>query len=179
MSKDKDKDKKDEYNQVKNIPTYLATSSSVFIYQFFIILTITLRKPIFPLFLICLTISFIINETLKRNILQNRPSNCGAIIDGECAGCGLYPDKTMVSANSMGMPSGHSQITAFTATFWSLYFMDINKSFPIPILWSLSFLVWYQRYHSRCHSLSQISTGVFIGIILGFISYKIVKNGQK
>lgn len=120
--------------------------------------------------------------------LGQRPSGCGAV--GECTGCGIYPSLGSISS-SWGMPSGHAQITALAATYWTLriWFSHTNqpdstekrKQQPwvwvqIALLWFLVSLVCLQRVLSKCHSAIQVGAGFVIGCSFGALSYWISES---
>ena len=116
-----------------------------------------------------------------------RPQGCG-IRDsqkGTCTGCGIYPEFGKTSS-TWGMPSGHAQITAFAATFWTLYILAKQKDDPkssiisrIIVIWLIALAVWIQRIYSRCHSIPQILVGASFGAGFGVLSYYICNKINK
>ena len=73
-----------------------------------------------------------------------------------------------------GFPSGHAQLMALTATFWSLAVMNCtkcNKYMIIP-LWLGMFLVAHSRLQNNCHTKNQVQVGLIVGYIAGFLLFK-------
>ena len=161
-------------SSISKFPSYFAITSPATIYQTIIILTIVTRNPAFLLFLGCGIIGEFLNHSLKSLVQEKRPDGCGAKIDGQCTGCGLYPEKGMFS-ETWGFPSGHAQFTSFAAMFWSIYLYKSKKGtgpiISISLLWLLAMLVWYQRVRSGCHSVQQVMAGAAMGIAFGFGFY--------
>ena len=114
-----------------------------------------------------------------------RPSGCGTRNGKVCTGCGIYSNP-LKSSKTWGMPSGHTQITALAATFWTPYLIGKNKDkkikrleFRIILLWVVAIMVWIQRIYSRCHSLFQVGSGAVIGIGFGILSYYLCRKINK
>lgn len=95
---------------------------------------------------------------------------------------------TQRSIPTWGMPSGHTQVAAFAATFWTIYIAlrvknekDPDKkkerwvqtSIGIPIIWGLVIIVCVQRVVVKCNTILQVSAGAIFGALLGLISYAI------
>jgi len=92
--------------------------------------------------------------------------NCGLFINGQ-------------ASKSYGMPSGHSQIAWFFSTYTILNLSENNKYRKLisTLLIGLGILISYSRvYWSKCHTLQQVIVGGFLGKILGYITYKKLKN---
>lgn len=72
---------------------------------------------------------------------------------------------------NFGMPSGHAQSVISETTFIALYFRN-----PYILLASgiQTAITLYQRYTTQRHSIKQLATGSIIGVIVGFVFYKIV-----
>lgn len=100
-------------------------------------------------------------------------------------GCGYFPklNSTTDSKNlkvQYGFPSGHAQFSGLSAVFWTLYLLRDTKKIPkrkkvvlISVIWLLAFSISFNRVCIGCHNLFQITTGFVIGIVYGFILYKI------
>ena len=112
---------------------------------------------------------------------------------GSIGDCGVFPkhhfldDLNKLKTQSFGMPSGHSQLVALTATFWTLYQVGLLKKetdnskknkliFSIVIIWLLALLVMYHRKYTRCHNIEQICIGGILGILFGFLAYLVAGN---
>ena len=93
-------------------------------------------------------------------------------------------------AKMFGMPSGHSQSAWFMFTFLVLYLIDKYKSsksgyqlklikkwimYTIIFLLMITIFISYSRVKVNCHTKEQVILGGILGIIFGFIFYKISK----
>lgn len=86
-------------------------------------------------------------------------------------GCGCFANLEMNGSKSFGFPSGHAQIVAFTAMFYTLYFGFDPK---ILFFWIYGILVCIQRINIGCHNLFQVFGGSIIGIILAIVYHKVI-----
>jgi membrane-associated phospholipid phosphatase len=68
-----------------------------------------------------------------------------------------------------GMPSGHTQQTAFALTIAYLF---THKNLMLSI--GLFLLTVLQRYVFRNHTLSQLFAGGILGVVLGYISFYVM-----
>ena len=123
-------------------------------------------------------ISELINRILKYLIKNKRPSRKG-IENGRCTGCGVIPKYNNFS-DSFGMPSGHAQLAGYIGIFWSLFLFrkelnNVNRYFPpilsIFILCIFSLSISWSRINNNCHNKSQVFFGIFLGIVIGIITY--------
>ena len=110
----------------------------------------------------------------------------------ETLGCGIDVDQEYTSIYATdppskdwkrGLPSGHSQIWGFFATFVSLYTLGnyrggslltldfIITITTIIIVWILAFLVMRQRKAINCHKWVQICSGLIFGIYYAVLIY--------
>ena len=124
------------------------------------------QRLFFVFYLLFFTLNRIINQYLKKIFKGSRP---------------FHPKKYLESdkftKKASGMPSGHAQISFFSIVYGYL----VNRQF-IP--WSLlslliGFILIYERYVFRNHTVKQLVYGLLIGSILGYISYYIVKLIEK
>ena len=95
--------------------------------------------------------------------------NCGCFID---------EDNPKKIAKSFGMPSGHGLSAMLFCTFWSLYIIDnypnnFRRHLSIIILNFICFLVLISRLYLGCHTIQQVLVGSILGLIFGYISYKL------
>ena len=93
------------------------------------------------------------------------------------SGCGNFANCTAGGSTTFGFPSGHAQIVAFSAAFWSLYLQKYGKRkstsvVSICILWALVLLVCWSRIKIGCHNLIQVTAGTTIGAGLGVAYFK-------
>ena len=98
------------------------------------------------------------HKILKKFINNLRPSN-GIIF--------LASDRINKVTN--GMPSGHTQQTAFALTI--AYLFSKKNIYPSIVLLLLTAV---QRYVYRNHTLIQLLVGGIIGILLGYICFYIM-----
>lgn len=89
--------------------------------------------------------------------------------------------------NIYGMPSGHTQM-AFTACVFTCLYMyhhqyesNINNILKSPyailkFVTAIGIAVFcgYSRVENTCHTVGQVYAGAIIGIILGYIMYKLI-----
>lgn len=115
-----------------------------------------------------LFISKFINKLLKIIIKDPRPDGGKNIIDNE--------DRFYKGIEQYGMPSGHVQ-----SCFFSLTYLYLVKKSPLLLMIELfiTSLTFYQRWKYKRHTLLQLSIGSIIGLILGYISFTIVKSYLK
>jgi membrane-associated phospholipid phosphatase len=99
----------------------------------------------------------IISETIKHNFIKNistRPfgaKNCDLLcVDGDQTG-------------KPGMPSSHSAIVVFFASF---YYQYTDNLFIKNLLIVYAIFVMLSRYLKRCHTIIQIVTGAILGLII-------------
>ena len=113
-----------------------------------------------------LSISIMINLTLKNIIKEPRPSHPVKFLDTD-----------HFSKNSYGNPSGHTQLVFFSFMYAYLVIEKITKLFMFSII--ICIITIYQRYAFRNHTLKQLLYGAIVGLILAYLSYSIttyIKN---
>jgi len=130
--------------------------------SFFIICILIFNKFIFFIFyIICFIINMCINNYLTNKIKQKNPSNPIKFLESDTFFKKRY-----------GMPSFHTQNIFFSIGY---VFFILNN-----FIWRLVFLligisVIYERYVFRDHTMKQLLYGSLLGLLLGYISYCIVK----
>ncbi|NDB84546.1 MAG: phosphatase PAP2 family protein, partial [Alphaproteobacteria bacterium] len=72
-----------------------------------------------------------------------------------------------------GMPSGHAQNVSFIITY--MYLVK-KRSVWLIIETVIACITMYQRLSSNRHTISQLSVGFVVGIIVGTMSYYMVKH---
>jgi len=114
---------------------------------------------------------------------NDRPINAG-----KNGGCGIFLDTTSQAApQQKGMPSGHSTMMSFAATFVTLYAIGshrqqtTNETIAKPVAqslaaWALAVLVMVQRRMSACHTSWQIVIGAGLGTGYGFGIYSLLQT---
>lgn len=106
-----------------------------------------------------------LSEGLKYNVIRNlSPRPKGA------RNCNLFCNDGN-QAGRPGMPSSHSAEVAFFASFYGQY--TTNNYLRAGLLLYAS-LVMLSRYTKRCHSLSQITVGTLIGLMMSWVATTIL-----
>lgn len=88
--------------------------------------------------------------------------------------CNIYPS---ISGVDWGMPSGHAQIIALTATFWTMYLWknekqsNLRKWIATIFLLAIAIFVGYSRVYLGYHNWFQVAVGYIIGILEGWWFY--------
>lgn len=160
-------------NQITKIPFLLKIIENYGPVFVMILSIFTLFKKKFYLFFYVIGIMFntTLNYFLKFIINEPRPSD---LINKK--------DKTMNLAVKhgilypiikYGMPSGHAQNLGFSLGFMFLF---IQNSLLLWIFIITSIVTMYERFNSLKHSLIQLTIGFIIGIIVGFMFYKLSSN---
>jgi len=114
-------------------------------------------------FLICYLANAFINKFLKGIFKQSRPAN----------GKSLYAIEDYSGVEQYGMPSGHAQNVSFIITY--MYLVK-KRSVWLIIETVIACITMYQRLSSNRHTISQLSVGFVVGIIVGTMSYYMVKH---
>ena len=97
---------------------------------------------------------------LGRGSRPNGAKNCGLI-------------KTNIVSKSYGMPSGHSQFAFTTSSFIILKLYESYNFIGMLLAGIASIWISYSRVKLNCHTPMQSIMGSLIGILIGYISYKI------
>ena len=188
------------HNYIKDLLINLASASPMTIYQTCILGSLISLDPKYVIFSLLALIfgdgfNFIEKKFSKKLCGDVPICNRPLFLDGtgSVETCGVFQKYHLLNSldklktHSFGMPSGHSQLVALTATFWSLYQIghlkqETNKNkrnmliSSIVIICVLALLVMYQRYYTRCHNIEQIVIGASLGILFGFLAYIIASN---
>ena len=128
-------------------------------------------KPIFLFFYILgAFINLIINFALKVWIKDPRPKE-----DIKLFELGLKHGKRN-HFDKYGMPSGHSQSVGFSLTY--IFFTLKNTS--ISLFYAvISLITLMQRFQYKNHSIPQVIVGFLLGLVIGYIFYKLSKKISK
>ena len=131
-----------------------------------------------------------LNQIIKRIIGRMHIQGTSRPASTPKAGCGEFPGDSCIGRDTVGMPSGHCQFIAMFATYFTLFVwrcpsrlgFTLNESGKYCVtvgMWSLVGLVAGQRmnwgFTTACHSFDQVMMGSALGLILGYISYIVVK----
>ena len=176
---------------VGDIVKYTLTSAPYTMYQLVLIAYLFTGNAVYgTFFILAMIFGQGANQLEKRifkkiweNNIGSRPSGCGTKTEQNCTGCSFFPFPGKVS-ETWGMPSGHVQIMALGATFFTLYFIgkdpkDKHLKTKIAILWAITLAVTVQRVYSKCHSKLQVVAGAGFGIGFGILSYFIARKVKK
>jgi membrane-associated phospholipid phosphatase len=115
-------------------------------------------------YVLFLFINKFINKLIKSIIKEPRPNGGKNIMD--------FEDKFYKGIEQYGMPSGHVQSSFFSLTY--LYLVK-KSSLLLMIELFITSLTFYQRWKYKRHTILQLCIGTIIGILLGYISFEIVK----
>ena len=107
--------------------------------------------------------NIVVNSLLKWFLKEPRPVNDWKILE-----LGITHTKR-IGFDKYGMPSGHAQHCGFVLAFTTLVFQNplITSSYSI-----LSLICLYQRYLYQNHTIGQIIIGFIVGLIIGYLFYK-------
>lgn len=125
--------------------------------------TLFLLRNRFP-YLVAYIVGFFLNmkisEYLKIWIQEPRPDGC-------------KEDYKRHPIHKFGMPSTHAQ-TAFYSIFYT--FMILHNTNTLIAMCVLGGITLYQRHNMRCHSIKQLTVGVFTGAICAYIAFFCIKS---
>jgi len=172
--------------QITTVPRNIARSSPYTIYLSGLLVSIVTGKPLGAIFSLCAIIfgdglNFILKFIFKK-IGPNKTSWMRPSPPSD--GCGIFSTCNAQGSHTWGMPSGHSQIISFAASFWILYLWRKSRT---SLAWSiigtiiisiLAILIMYSRIAEGCHNLEQILVGSLFGTILGASCYFILERNK-
>lgn len=141
---------------------YIGPVISLIIFVIFItaeLISKNISIPIFILYVLCIFISFLLNDFLKKTIRQKRPQESKSIT--------MFEAK--IDKNSLGMPSGHAQTSSLLITLSYLTNLPI-----LLLLLILFFITIWQRYVYKKHTLNQLLFGTITGVLFGEIYWHIL-----
>ncbi len=115
----------------------------------------------YKLYLVVYIIMFILNKTIneyfKNYFKQARPSNPKKFLDSD-----------KFSKRKFGMPSGHSQLVFFSIMY---SYLVTNTLIPWVIgLLIIGFIVVYERYVFKNHTINQLITGALLGTLIAYVT---------
>lgn len=109
--------------------------------------------------------TLILVELIKRNIARFRPINNNEI---------KHLLRTVTKANNYSFVSGHS---AFSMAFSYYIFKVLKyKTKYIQLIFVFPILFAYSRLYLGVHFLTDILSGLFLGYLIAYFGYKIVKR---
>jgi membrane-associated phospholipid phosphatase len=109
----------------------------------------------------------ILNILLKYIIREPRPTKDKTIIEIGIA------NGERVGFDKYGMPSGHAQNCGFVLAYTTPI---LNSPIITGLFLILSFVSLFQRYLYNNHSVLQLTIGLIIGIIIGYVSYLVASK---
>ena len=118
------------------------------------------RFPYIMAYMIGFFLNLKISEYLKIWIQDPRPDGC-------------KEDFKRHPVHKYGMPSTHAQ-TAFFSIFYT--YMILQNNNILITMCIFGGITLYQRYETRCHSIGQLTVGVFTGAISAYISFFCIKH---
>ena len=122
------------------------------------------RKIFLIAYILYFTMNVILNGELKKMIREPRP--IGQIFLNE------YDVIPNTSPGKYGMPSGHAQSVGYSITF---LYLVIQSTALLIVSSFIGALTIYQRFKYRRHTISQLFTGLSIGILFAIISYRVTQ----
>lgn len=145
---------------------------------------LTTQDPVQLYFAIYLVIAgFLGNDFFKFITYSIAPNNPAfkrpQQIHASMKKCNVYPN---IFAISWGMPSGHAQISALGATFWSLYLLSQQKNptigqYIISIIFCfIAIVVSYSRIYQGYHNSLQVIIGFLIGVFQGWFLFYLLRR---
>jgi membrane-associated phospholipid phosphatase len=116
--------------------------------------------------------SLFLNIFLKGIIQQSRPSIDTKIFNLMMKNKERYIHKHGIPYDIFGMPSGHSQSVLMSTIFIYLSLHDIKIAFLYLLI---TLITLTQRVVDNHHTILQVIVGSMVGILLGFIAYKMAR----
>jgi membrane-associated phospholipid phosphatase len=106
-----------------------------------------------------------INKIVKSIIKEPRPKGGKNIMD--------FEENFYKGTEQYGMPSGHLQ-----SCFFSMTYVYLVKNSPSLLMMELfiTSLTFYQRWKYNRHTVLQLLFGSLIGLLVGYVSFTIVKK---
>ena len=133
------------------------------------ILTILLlfnKKMLLYVYIAGTIVNTILNFLLKILIKQPRPKEDKVFFEL------AKTNGKRMSADRFGMPSGHAQSVGFSCMF--MYFV-CNDMYTYMVYLIIGLITLMQRFYYNAHTILQIITGLFIGILMGYVSFCFAK----
>jgi membrane-associated phospholipid phosphatase len=124
-------------------------------------------------YILFFVIGEILNTFLKSIIQQPRPSIDKKTFDLMMKNKERYIKTNGLPYDIFGMPSGHSQSVLYSTVFIYLAFHNIKLTLGYLLV---SIITLAERVVDNHHTILQVIFGSIFGIIIGFLSYEIVKR---
>jgi membrane-associated phospholipid phosphatase len=120
----------------------------------------------FIFYIIFFILNRVINQYVKQIFKGERPKHPVKFLESD-----------QFTKKKFGMPSGHSQLTFFSIVYG---YLVINQFIPWTLLLLIiGFIVMYERYIFRNHTINQLIYGSLFGSAIGLLCYSIVNLIKK
>jgi membrane-associated phospholipid phosphatase len=130
------------------------------------------NKPvIYSFYIYGIIVDVILNNVLKHIIAQPRP-----IEDINIFHAKKTHASDRVGPQQYGMPSGHSQLCAFSTIY---VYLSTRNLFTTIIFCLITINTMIQRVHYKNHSVIQVVSGAIVGLVTGSIFYYITQLKMK
>jgi len=140
---------------------------------FFSSLIVFRNSPVFLSFYVLgFVINYLINEFLKFVIQEPRPKP----VNSQPLDVPKSPLQILFGLKNSGMPSQHAQSTLYSTIY---VFFSIKNKYWIFYFILITIITCVQRVLSRSHTITQVIIGSLLGILVGYIFYKIAFNKLK
>ena len=138
---------------------YIGYYGPIILLLFAIMILISRTKTLI-LYILFFAVNVYLNGILKSLFREPRP-----------AGNMIFNDMENTDGGEQyGMPSGHAQSVAYTATFLYLFTKSPHMFMGACFIGAITI---YQRYKYKRHSISQLLVGIIIGALVAVLCDKI------
>ena len=123
------------------------------------------KKTYLTFYILGAVLNYVVNTILKLVFKQPRPTENMKLFQLEM---NLRETIDWSEYQRFGMPSGHSQETAFSL----IYIIMVLQNTKITILFLIiTLFTMFQRIYTNKHTFLQVLAGTIIGFIMGYFSY--------
>ena len=134
------------------------------------------HNNLFFFYIIGLICDIILNIILKTIIQQPRPDFDSKQLQLALKNNKRYVYKDGIPYDLFGMPSGHTESSAFSTAF--VYFA-LRKTNWLYIYLIMSAIIMYQRVVTHDHYMSQVIVGAVVGTGLAYVVYQFAEKKMK
>jgi dolichyldiphosphatase len=123
------------------------------------------KKTYLVFYLVGAVLNYILNSILKLIFKQPRPDENMKLFRLEMV---QHETIDWREYHRFGMPSGHSQETAFSL----IYIIMVLQNTKISVLFLIIMLfTMFQRIYTKRHTILQVFIGAILGLIMGYLFY--------
>ena len=158
------------YKNIKKLYTFVGHNGPLILFAFSIIL-LRNKANLLYYYILFFVIGDIFNTFIKSLIQQPRPSIDKKTFDLMMKNKERYIKNNGIPYDIFGMPSGHSQSVIYSSIFIYCAFHNIKVTM---IYLLLSLITITERVVDRHHTILQVIFGSICGLIIGYLSYKMV-----